>query len=47
MARRSRGIDGRFIGAVTQLFGRNIFRRNLERTLAILAAEPFTGADLS
>ena len=42
MDRRSRGFDGRCMGAISQMFGRNIFRRNLERTPAILAAESIT-----
>ena len=40
MARVSFGVKGRCVGALVQVAGSKLFRSNLERTLAILAAAP-------
>ena len=40
MRRKSKGIKGRLVGALAQVAGAKLFKRNLEKTLTILKATP-------
>ena len=44
MARVSFGVKGRCVGALVQVAGSKLFRSNLEKTLAIIAATPVAPA---